>query len=140
MIHTLETLRVDLVDVLGARGTCREPSAGGDHLDASNRCIIAWRPIEHLRNRFTSQFGYLYLLRRELRQPLLLRGGRRRLDAVRRRRTEIAGQIAIQLGGIAAASCSHFRRKQCRYDAILVGRPYGAVDAAKGSSCAFFAA
>src|ERR1019366_8727693 len=41
MVLTAETLGVNLVDVLGARWTCGEPSAGGDHLYSADPRIIS---------------------------------------------------------------------------------------------------
>jgi hypothetical protein len=37
----LETLRINLVDALGPRRTCREPAAGGNDLESSKRSVVA---------------------------------------------------------------------------------------------------
>src|SRR5262247_562994 len=36
----LKTLRIDFVDVLGARGPGGEPTVGSHHFEATNRCAV----------------------------------------------------------------------------------------------------
>ena len=140
MVRAAEAFGVDLVDVFGAGGARGKPAAVRDDLDAADRRIVAGRAIEHAVDRLAGQFGDLDLLRRELRQFLLLLGRRRRLDAVGRRLAEVAGEIAIQLAGIAAGARGDLGRQQRRHDAVLVGRPDAAVAPQKGRAGAFLAA
>src|ERR1022692_3618966 len=104
VVRAAKALDVDLVDILRARWARGKPSACGNHLDTADRRVIAGRTIEHLVDRLAGQLGNLHLFRRELRELLFLLGSRRRLDSVGNRRAEVAGQIAIELGWIAAAA------------------------------------
>src|SRR5262245_5950734 len=71
---TSEALRVDLVDVLGAGRPGREPSAGGDHLEAADGCVVAGGAGELGGDRLAGQGRGLDVLRRELREARLLLG------------------------------------------------------------------
>src|SRR5471030_2133124 len=102
MVVSAETLRVDLVDVLGAGGTRGEPTAGRDHLDAADRRIVARCAVDDALDFLSAELRDAQLRRRELRQPPLLLGGGRRLDAVGRRLAELTRELAVDLAGIAA--------------------------------------
>ena len=58
-----ETLPVDLVDVFGTGGACREPATGRHHLDAADRRVVTRRMIEHAFDFFAGQLGASYLTR-----------------------------------------------------------------------------
>ena len=46
MVAPLEALRVKLVDILGARGTRREPAARSDHFQSTDGRVVPWRRRE----------------------------------------------------------------------------------------------
>ena len=77
---------------------------------------------------FASQLCRRYLLRRELRQPLLLLRGRRRLDTIVNRFAELARKLAVDFAGIAAHPRGDLRRQQSRDDAVFVCRPDAAIE------------
>ena len=52
-----EALGVNLVNILGARGTCGEPAAGRDHFQAANRSVIARSPGQLGDDFFAGQSG-----------------------------------------------------------------------------------
>src|SRR5882724_12870153 len=52
---TVETFCVDFIDFLGTGWPCRKPAVGGDHLDTTDRGVVAGRAIEHLFDLFTGQ-------------------------------------------------------------------------------------
>src|SRR6185312_12985105 len=68
MILVLETLRVYLVDVFGARGSCGKPAAGRNDLDTADGRLIARRVVQYAVDLLAGQLGALHLLRRQLRQ------------------------------------------------------------------------
>ena len=72
MCRILEALGVDLVDVLRARGTGREPTTVGDNLEAADRCIVPRGRRELLPDWFASQLRGLDRVRREFAEPRLL--------------------------------------------------------------------
>src|SRR5580704_1082915 len=51
-----KTLRIDLVDVLGARGARRKPAVIGYDLDAAKRLTVARRRCERRRDLLAAQF------------------------------------------------------------------------------------
>ncbi len=57
-----------------------------------------------------------------------------------KRRAEILCQRAVVLAGISAGARGDLRRQQRRHDAVLVGGPHAAVDAAERGAGAFLAA
>src|SRR5215212_12213055 len=77
-----KALSIDLVDVLGAGGSCGEPSMLSGHLDAAKRLAVAGGCRQRLQHRFAGQFPDPEFFRRErLQQGFLGRGGRR-VDAL----------------------------------------------------------
>ena len=90
MIRSPETLRINLVDVLGPRRTRREPSVLGRHFQPANGSAVARRAGQDRLDLFTRQFGDLDLSRREFRQQFLLLGSGRRLDPLIGGLTELA--------------------------------------------------
>src|SRR6266853_2931942 len=57
MILTTEGLRIDLVDIFGPRRTRGEPSTLGNHLEPTDRSVIARRAVEHALDLFAGEFG-----------------------------------------------------------------------------------
>src|SRR5574340_1432615 len=110
MIHPLKTFSVDFIDILGAGGSRREPSALGNHLEAADRRAVARRLGQDGLDRFAGQFGGPDLLRRELRQlPFLLRR-RRGLDTIVDRIAEFTREITVKLARIAPPAGRDLRR------------------------------
>src|SRR3569832_913265 len=73
MIRAKEAFRIDLVVLLGAGRTRREPPVLGNHLEAADRRAVARRLGEDGLDGFAGQFGSLRLPRRELGKLLFLR-------------------------------------------------------------------
>src|SRR3954470_23466842 len=57
-----ETLRIDLVDVLGTRWSRGKPSRPGLDLDAAEGLIVAWRPGPDRADRFSGELAQVELL------------------------------------------------------------------------------
>ena len=127
MIGALKALRVDLVDVLGARWPRREPAGVGLDLDAAERLIVAGRPGPDRADRIAGQFLDVELLRPQRFQRGLLLRRRRDVDALIERHAELCSQFGKQLAGIAAGVRDHLRRQQPHDEAVLVGGPGRAV-------------
>ena len=89
------TLRIDFVDVLGTGGARGKPAMLCGYLDAADRRAVARRGIAHTDDRLAGEFGLLDPLRRELREHLLLRRRRARVDAIGEDLAELGAQIAI---------------------------------------------
>src|SRR4051812_42906122 len=68
-----KALRVDLVDVLGARGPRGEPAVVGGDLDAAERLAVARRGGERGANRLAGKFFHRQLFARQGLQQILLR-------------------------------------------------------------------
>src|SRR5665213_1090243 len=80
MILAAETFRVDLVDLLGARGPCGEPAVVGDHLDAAEGLPVAGRRRERGADRLAGEFLERELFAGQRLQLVLLRHCGRRID------------------------------------------------------------
>src|SRR5258708_34498165 len=65
----LEAFAVNLVDVLGAGRTRREPSVGRDHLQPADRRAVARSVTQDLQDGFAGQIRGPDLLRRQGRKP-----------------------------------------------------------------------
>src|SRR4051812_11747496 len=102
-----KTLRVDLVDVLGARRARGEPAVVGRDLDAAERLSVAGRGGNGRANRLAGQFFHSQLFARQRLQQILLRRCRRRVDALVERHAEFSGQVVEQLAWIAAGARGH---------------------------------
>ena len=82
MIRSLETLRINLVNVFRPGRTRREPAARGRHFQPADGSAVARRLGKDSLDFFARQFGDLDLLRREFRQKFLLIRSGWRLDKV----------------------------------------------------------
>src|SRR5882757_8103906 len=129
MIRPPEALRINLVDVFGPGRTRREPSAVRNHLQAADRCTIAWRMSEDALDWLAGEVCGPDLLRREPLQHFLLPRSGLGLDAIVKRFAELDLELAIDFPGVAAHSRHDLRREQCRHDAVFVRCPDAAVDA-----------
>src|SRR6185312_7513193 len=57
-----KALGVDLVDILGARGSGGEPAVGGLHLQPADRCIVTRCARQHAFDLLPGEFARLHLL------------------------------------------------------------------------------
>src|SRR5262245_6940335 len=96
----LEALRVDLVDVLGARRPRREPSAGGHDLQTADGRAVAGGLREFRGDSIAAERLLFDVVGRQpLQSDLLLsRGGR--VDARVGERAELGRELTIVLTGI----------------------------------------
>ena len=122
-----EALRVELVDVLRARGPDGEPAARRDDLQAADRLVDARRPGQLCRDRLAGQLRRPDRLGRERPQPRLLLGRRRRIDPGVEGRAVLGRQFAVVLAGVLAGPRGDLRRQEVEERAVLVGRPGGPV-------------
>src|SRR5450631_2915002 len=95
VIAAAETLAIDLVYVLGARGAGCEPAARADDLDAAERCADRWRLVQNGRDGIARQLADPDFLGRELRQFAFLRRRGRCLDAVGVHLAERRHEVAV---------------------------------------------
>src|SRR2546425_5134827 len=93
----LEALRIDLVDVLRARGARRKPAAGGRDFQTTDWGVVAWGVGQLGDYRLTSQARLLDGLRRQLSQPRLLLRRCGRVDTCVVRCAELGRQFAVVL-------------------------------------------
>ena len=100
-VRAVEALRVDFVDVLRPRRTCREPSRLGHDLETANGCAVARRSGEDGLDWLAGKVGGLHLLRRQLLQLVLLLRRSLCLDPIVERLAELARQFAVDLTRIA---------------------------------------
>src|SRR5207253_592704 len=87
----LEALRVDLVDVLGARRSRRKPAGARDDLQPADRRGVARGAGELGRDRLAGQLRGLDGLRGELPEPRLFGGRRRSIDALQAEKSSWLG-------------------------------------------------
>src|SRR5690349_8587091 len=139
MVGAAIALRINLVNVFGARRPRGEPSAFRNHLEPADRRAVAWRLREDALDLPARELLRLHLLGLEAAEELLLRGCRGGIDALEQRLAESARELAIRLAGIAPRARGHLRRQQRRRDAVLVRRPYAAVLTQKRRARAFLA-
>src|SRR5712671_6610326 len=129
MVAPLEALRVELVDVFGARGTRREPAARSDHFQPADGRVVPRRRREPRGDPLTRELGGRDLFRRQPGEPRLLFGGRRRVDALVGALAEFRRELAVELAGVAPCHRGHLRGKEAENDPVLVGGPHRAVAA-----------
>src|ERR1700675_2388839 len=107
MLDAAETLRVNFVDVLGARRTRREPSTFRDHFDPTDWSTVARRLGQRGDDLLAGEFALLELLRREPRQNLLLRWRGGRVDPLINRRAKLMRQLLVQFPRIVPRARGH---------------------------------
>src|SRR5260221_2499854 len=127
MGRALEALRVDLVEVLGAGGTGREPAASRDHLQASDRRVVAGSARELGRDGLARERRVLDRLRRQLLQRRLLLRRRGSIDARVVRGPEFLGERTVVLAGVLPRPRGDLGREQGHDQAVLVRGPGRAV-------------
>src|ERR1700735_1502568 len=136
----LETLGVDLINVLGTGGSRCKPTALRHNFQAADWGIVA-RGFGQLGGDWLSrQVRLLYRVRGEFFQPCFLLGRGRRVDARVVRDAELRRQFAVMFSGILASARGNLRSQQVHDWPVLVGRPYCAVKAKKTRPSAFFSA
>src|SRR5438874_9916278 len=128
MVRTLEALRIDLVDVFGPGRTRRKPSAFSNHLQAANRCAIAWRMSEDSLDWLAGKICGSDLLRREPLQHFFLCRSGLGLNTIVKMLAELELELVVDLPGVAARSRRNLRREQCGHNAVFVRCPDAAID------------
>src|SRR5271170_4630140 len=140
VIGAAKALRINLVNLFGARRTRREPSALRDDLDAADRRVVSGRNRQRLDDFLARELAIGQLIRRQLLQNFLLREGCGCVDSFVHRRTELLREVVVNLSGIAAHARGHLGRQQPKDEAVLVRRPHGAVGAQKRTAGTFLTA
>ncbi len=88
---------------------------------------------------FAAQLVGRDLVGRQVLQHLLLCGRGRRIHALEDRRAELVRQLIVDFARILAACGANLGGQQPGDNAVLVGRPDGAVFAQEGGACALLA-
>src|SRR5215472_6306670 len=136
---TLEALRVDLVDVLGARGSGRKPSVSCYDFQTPNGSLIAWGTGQLGGNRLACHFRLFHGVGRERRKFSLLRRSAGRVDARVVGGAELCRDFLVVLARVLASAGRNLSG-QHHDEPILIGGPRGAVSAKKAGSGALFSA
>src|SRR5439155_7844592 len=76
----LKSLRIDLVDILGAGGSRGEPAVGSHYLEAADRCAVTWGRSQFGRDRLAGELRSCDHLGRQFFQSRLLFRLRWRID------------------------------------------------------------
>src|SRR5262245_49397454 len=139
MLLTAEALGVDLVNVFGAAGPCREPAVGGGNLEAAQRSVVARGPRELGGDWFAGQLRSLNICGRKFAEPGLLLRRRWRIEPDVAGRTEFCGQLAIMFARILVRTGGDFGRQQVHDGTVLVRRPGLAIQPQKARAGALFA-
>src|SRR4051795_3280486 len=140
VLGAAKTLRIDLVDVLGARGPRGEPAEIGFDLDAAERLAVAGRLAQRGADGIAGEILQAELLGRDGLQDVFLRRGRGDVDARVMGHAELGGEVVEELARIAAGLGHDLGREQAEDDAVLVGRPHRAVAAQERGACTLLAA
>ena len=129
MVAATEALRVDLVDVLGARGTGGEPAVLGHDLEPADGGPVAGSGGEDRGDPGAGQLRGPNLLGPQLaEQGFFVRGGGR-VGALVDRLAVLAHEVAVQLAGVLPEARRDLGGQKAQGQAVLVGRPAGAVAA-----------
>src|SRR4051812_3986335 len=81
VVLILKTLRIDLVDILGAGGSGGEPTIGSHYLKAADRRTVTWGRSQFGRDRLAGELRSCDHLGRQFFQSRLLFRRRWRIDA-----------------------------------------------------------
>src|SRR2546422_11370721 len=114
---------IDFVDVFSPGRTRREPSAFRNHLQAANRCAIAWRTGEDSLDLLAGKLCGPDLLRRKPLQHLLLRRSGPGFNAIVKRLAQRALAVGVALARVAASTRHALRASQCGDDDMRGRRP-----------------
>src|SRR5216684_2739026 len=101
MLLAFKAFRVDLVDVLGSRGSRGEPSVVRRHLDAAERLTVAGSSGQRRADRLAGEFLDGQALRRKRLQYILLRDRRGGVDPLVERHAQFIGETVEQPAGVA---------------------------------------
>ena len=108
-------------------------------LQAADRRAVARRLRQHSLDRVAGKLGGADVSRRKFeKNGLFLRGGGR-VNPLVDRRAQLAGQLGVQLGRIAASTRHQFPGQQAHDYPIFIGRPHFAVAPEKRRARALFA-
>ncbi len=116
-----------LVDVFGARRSGGEPGVLGLYLEAADGRAVARRMRELRRDVFAGQSRRRHGLGSEFRERRLLLGRGGSIDALIGGCAEGGLQLAVPLRRRLAGDGDDLGGQQAQQDAVLVGRPDGAV-------------
>src|SRR5947208_15406487 len=72
VVLILKTLRIDLIDILGAGGSRDEPAVGSHYLEAADRCAVTWGRSQFGRDRLAGELRSCDHLGRQFFQSRLL--------------------------------------------------------------------
>ncbi len=129
MLGSAETLRVDLVHVLGAGRARREPGVLGDDLDPADRRSVPGSMGQRGDHRLAREHGRVQVSRGQGCQDLLLRGGGRRIHPAVCGCAVPVGECRVVLTGVLPGHSRDLGGEQAGDQTVLVGGPDPAVAA-----------
>src|SRR5258708_3338261 len=137
MLGTAEALGVDLIDVLCARRTRREPAAFGRYLDPADGRVVTRRLGNYGLDRLAGEFLGVDLVGAQVFQDGLLLRRRAGVDPLIERWAEVPRQTGIDLARIATSLGGDLGCEKAQDDTVLVGGPHRAVAAQERRTRAF---
>src|SRR5262245_41428969 len=123
MTRIAETLCIDLVEILGAGGTCREPAMIGRDFESDDPRVVTRRASQLCGNGFAGKRGGVHGVGRELPETRLLLRRRRCIDTRVARSAELFRDLAVVLAWILTGSRFDLGSEQGEDQPILVGGP-----------------
>src|SRR5215467_268374 len=135
-----ETLCIDFVDILSARGPSRKPAALRDNLQPANGSIISRSSSQFGSNGLARQIRFPDRIGRKLLQFRLLLRCSWRIDASVVRITKLRCQFLIMLSRIFSGTGGNLGGKQIHDWAIFVRCPHSAFAAQETCSRTLLAA
>src|SRR5262249_4554369 len=134
----LETLRIDLVNVLRSGRTRGKPAACRDNFQAADGSVISGSSRQLGSDRLSREARLLDVLAGQPFQSCLLLRRGSGVDASVVRRTESLRESVIVFGGILTSAGSHFGPQQIHDEAIFICRPNGAIATEETGPGTFF--
>ena len=134
------TLRVDLVDVLGAGRPGGKPAVGGHDFQAADRGVVAGARVSLAMMGSPASSLAVTASGESFCSRAFCVGRGRGIDARVVRRAEFRGELLIMVARILAGARGDLRRQQGQDRSVLVGRPDGAVLPQEAGPGALFAA
>src|SRR4026207_1224796 len=127
MLLPLEAFGIQLVHIFGPWGAGGEPALSCEDFESADGSAVARGLSEPRHDGIAREGGRAHLLRRELREPVLLVWRRRGINAGIPRFAQFPGEFPVEFRGIPARACHHLSGEQVHDDAVLVRGPHRAI-------------
>src|SRR5580704_1761585 len=123
MFGAFEAFRVKLIDIFRSGRAGGEPTADGDNLQATDRCVVARRTCQFGGDSFAREFGGRDGFRREFLERILLLGGGWCIDPCVIGCPKLSGQVVVVRAWISSSARGNLRGQQAKNQSILVRAP-----------------